>query len=254
MKPVRDAIILMIGRAFLGLASVISIRFYTSVLSKGEVGRYSLLSALGTGVTLALISPVAMYINRRLLEWDREGTAGRHLMSFGRYVLLVTAFAVALFVLLREVVGIGIEVSIQWLVVTVIGTVLIVTLSNTVATSINWLGHRLWFVSLTNLSAWIGLGASTLLATLIRPDAEHWLLGTILGNIPIVLVGSAILWRHLRTNAMSGIVPDIASFSFPVVFAFAWPLVISTGLYWAQTQGYRFVLNEVAGLESVGVF
>ncbi len=254
MKPVRDAMILMIGRAFLGLASVISIRLYTSLLSRGQVGRYSLLSALGTAVTLALISPVAMYINRRLLEWDREGTARRHLVSYGRYLLLVTAFAVALFVLLREVVGIGIQVSIQWLVVAVIGTVLIVTLSNTVATSINWLGYRLWFVTLTNLSAWIGLGASIFLATVIRPDAEHWLLGTILGQIPIVLVGSAILWRLLRTNVMPGIVPDVTSFSFPVVFAFAWPLVISTGLYWAQTQGYRFVLNEVAGLESVGVF
>src|SRR6266480_1815374 len=153
MKPVRDAIILMIGRAFLGLASVISIRLYTSLLSRGEVGRYSLLSALGTGVTLALISPVAMYINRRLLEWDREGTARHHLVFYGRYLLLVTAFAVALFVLLRQVVGIGIHVSIQWLVVTVTGTVLIVTLSNTVATSIIWRGTPLWFVTFTNLSA-----------------------------------------------------------------------------------------------------
>lgn len=254
MKHLRDVIILAIGRGVLVLASIISIRVYTSLLSRAEVGRYSLLSALGTGVTLILISPVGMYINRRLLEWGREGTARRHLLSYGRYLLLVTGIAVALLVLVKTAAGIGIQVSTPWLIVAVVGTVLISTLNNTVVTSINLLGHRLCFATLANLSAWIGLGVSTMLATTVRADAEHWLLGVIVGQIPIVVLGSAILARLFRARIQSVIRPDPTSFSVPVVWSFAWPLVISTGLYWVQTQGYRFVLNDVAGLESVGVF
>ena len=41
---------------------------------------------------------------------------------------------------------------------------------------------------------------------------------------------------------------------FWLLFHFAWPVAISVGFNWLQTQGYRFLMADTLGLVDLGLF
>ena len=73
----RDCLIITAGRVLQRLIDVAAIRLLTTLLTPSEVGNYYLvLSVIGFCV-LTFISPVGMYINRRLHKWHEDGEVMR---------------------------------------------------------------------------------------------------------------------------------------------------------------------------------
>jgi O-antigen/teichoic acid export membrane protein len=257
MNERRDFIIIMVGRGAQIVTGLVSIRLLTSLLSPEEAGRTFILLSLTAFFVLFLISPMGNYINRKTHDWHRNGTIQTNLHLYWICLLGIALFAFLVLLLLKDAIGLGIEITWFWLLAVVAGSLLFNTGNVTITTILNMLGNRIAFVVFTLLTLWVGLGLSFLFVSKVSAQAEYWLAGLILGNLMIFLVAYSYMTRGLSHSKNR---PRSNSLSIPrwntilTVFRFAWPLAIAAVLGWTHTQFYRFVLGHFGGLEALGLF
>ncbi len=257
MNKRLDFITILLGRGLQGVTLIVSIRLMTTLLSTEEAGRYYILLGLTAFFALFLVSPVGNYVNRKTHDWYRDGTISKNLAVVWLYLLAVSVVAFLILLAIRSLAGVGTDVTLIWLIVLVIGSILFNTANVTVITIINMLGNRIWFIAFSILTLWLGLGLSSLFVIKFGARAEYWLAGLIVGQLLIFLPSYWYLIRRLshlenEPGFSSPCISRVNAMSSP--FHFAWPLAITAGLSWVQTQSYRFVLGYVGGLESLGLF
>lgn len=254
MKKIRDIFILTAGRILIVLVSIVYVRILTTLLLPREVGRLNILLSICGWFGLVLVNPVGMYINRKLIEWNKEGSARTYLIYLVQYFLVVSIFAVVSISFLNYFVGLGINVDVIWLFILVSASILLTSGNSSFLGYLNLLGSRAWFVSLTILTLLSGLGFSAFFVLRLFPTAECWLSGQLLTQGVIFIFAMTILFRKLQKPLLMAQHNKDTSFTLPAVFHFAWPLAIGTFLYWCHTQGYRFAFQKIAGLEALGLF
>jgi O-antigen/teichoic acid export membrane protein len=250
LRPTRDLIVILAGRSLIVVLSIATIRLLTTFLTPVEVGRYNILLGLGSGFALVLISPVGSYVNRRIIEWARTGIA---LPQLGRYALIVSVVALlaTLSLLVLQSVGwLGLQIAPPWLVVAVIATVLVSNLSSIAPNALNLFGRRFEYVITSTLTGALALVFSVVLVDAVQGDAEHWIMGSLVGQAASLIVGILLLWNLLKPSQPTG----VPSSAWHGVFRFSAPLAVFNILYWGQTQGFRFVLDQAHGLAAVGLF
>ncbi|MFA6433315.1 MAG: hypothetical protein WCW52_01330 [Elusimicrobiales bacterium] len=250
-KRIKDFILLGFGRGVIALTSVLYIRVFTSLLSPAEVGRMNIILTVSGWFGLVLLNPVGMYMNRRLLEWEKEDRLRSGLNSWAVYLLGVSVFSVILLPVYRNFLGIAIHPL--WLAALVAAGIVITMGNISYAGFLNLMGHRFYFIAGSVLTLWSGLALSALLVKNFTASAEFWLSGQLLGQ---ALAFVLILWFFYKALPA---VPDRAGplpfFSAAApVWNFSWPLSVSVFLYWIHTQGYRFLFQRAAGSEALGIF
>ncbi len=247
-------ILLSLGRIGQIVAQIVSLRVATTLLLPAQMGTVNqMVSAISLGYG-TLVAPVSTYVGRGLLEWSEAGAMQRILWQFLRFVLVVALVLVAGFWLVQSGWNPVRGLSPLW-VALLLGLGLGGQAIDTVSTSgLNLLGHRLLFIFFSNLSVWLGLGlAAGLLLAFKQP--EYWVLGQGLG----VLASSSSILVLFHYASKLPVVPVAASpnsltFTPRKIYSFSWPLVVTQLFWWFQAQGYRFVLDWVAGLQYVGLF
>jgi hypothetical protein len=233
---------------------VVAIRVVTVLLGPEEIGRRELLLSLTSFFALLLISPVGNYLNRQAVEWHLEGRLLASLRRFAWFLAGVAAVAALVVGVLHATSGIGTPIGIGWSIWLVCGSLLVGTLTNQFNGLLNIIGYRGWYVLFANAASWLGLGLSVALVQGRTRDAESWMSGALLGQ-GLVLAGAvAVLGRlgQRPADAMAG-TRAAAGFSFRSVFRFSAPLLVTTAFYWAQTNGYRFVLAGLADVRTIGL-
>ena len=251
--------VLAFGRLLQSVLQILTVRLLTTVLSPFEVGRFYALASVQGWVSLSLGAAPWLYLNRNYLEWRRSNLHGSAFGLFlGYTVLLGVLTALIGWVLLYFSV---VSATILWVVTAgglalwMIGTIV---MSQT-ALLVNLLGHSKIFVILRSGGMIAGLGLATWLATYQSNLAESWIVGLGIGSVGFACVAIVILFRlsnlkfpgsftnredaaHLFTsNRSSG-------------FSFMWPVMVMTGLYWVQSQGYRIPIANSIGEAELGLF
>jgi len=253
MKKVTDIIILTIGRILIMLTSIISIRIFTTLLSPSEIGRLNILLAICSWFSLVVINPVGMYVNRKIIEWNRDGLVQRHLIPLLEFFVVVVGLAIIVVIGLNYFIGLGIDIKIWWIIIIVAGSILLTSGNASFLGWLNLFGKRFSFVFLSVITLWLGLVLSTFFVLKIMAKAEYWFAGQLLGQ-GLVLVEAAILFLRILGKPASFVIQKDRDFTPSLVFRFAWPLAIGTFLYWCHSQGYRFVFQKIAGTEALGLF
>lgn len=248
-----DFVVLFVGRALQALLGLAAIRVMTSTLDPGEVGRMNLVLSVITWFGMLLISPVGNYVLRKAVEWHVEGRLFAAVGGLFIYLLAVGSVGLLVLYVVQQTVGIGTPMSFGWLAWLIVGNVVLATTATMCNGLLNVVGRRTWYVVLANVTSWLGLGLAWLLTAGWARVAEYWLSGLLLGQLAL-LVGSVFLLRSI-TSGRSSVPPPAARAGFNVreVATFAWPLVISTGLYWIETNGYRFLLVRVTDVTTIGL-
>jgi len=241
---------LAVGRLSIVLASVVSVRLMTTVLSPTEVGRYSVLLAFTMWFSLTLVSPAGNYINRRFLEWVGRAVLWHQLRHYAGLLVIIACFAAGTSYGVRNTGLLGLPIRGDVLILCVTGILIFLTANTILADFLNVLGHRGLYVLYASATAWLGLAASVLFTHALAHTAELWIAGQIAGWAVLSVVGYLSL-RHCVAEARI----DVPAHSLHEqgLWAFAWPLVISTSLYWFQVQGYRIELEHWTGAAAVGV-
>lgn len=229
-------------------------RVATTMLSPAEMGRISLVMTTVSFFAMFLINPVGMFINRRLHAWKQSGVAACYLKNYIGYLLMTSMIASVGVVAICISGAVDFGLSLTWLIVIVCGSLLFNTLNQTAIPSLNLLGNSLTFVLLSLATMTASFAGALALAKIVQPAAQYWMLGLIIGQAVIGVVGAEILFRNIQPKAQVYKNPKIQVGHLQVLFNFAWPIAISAGLGWVQGQGYRFVIHGHLGLAQLGLF
>jgi O-antigen/teichoic acid export membrane protein len=241
--PFRELVWLFGGRIIAAFVALLSFRLATELLTPFEFGTFAILTAIQTFCGLLLVNPVGQHINRLTHAWMDEGVVLSRLKPFGWYLVGVGAVG--------GVLG-GFSVDQPGRAMAALGLILVVIGASWNATAIpllNMLGARMPAVTWTVLTAVVGLTTSLLLAR-ISPTAGMWILGQALGLLTGAAIAMADLRRRLPTIASAGPPPPL--FTRSLFLTFLLPLAAATGLMWFQLNGYRFIVRDLWGLESLG--
>lgn len=247
-------IFIIFGRAAQFLLALAMMRVATTLLSPEEMGRVSLVLTTIAFFALFLVNPVGMFINRRLHAWQASGVARQYLVRHVWYLLSVALIAaIGLpFLYLSGVVNFGI--SIGWLIFLVCGSLVFNTINQTAIPSLNLLGDSRRFILLSVATIAASFICATLLVQLVQPSAQYWLLGMLLGQTLLAVLGTGVLFAQLSETGTLQIPQVIQRRHLRVLFNFAWPVAIAAGLGWIQSQGYRYLMEGQLGLASLGLF
>lgn len=246
--------VILFGRAAQFLLALAMMRVATTLLSPEEMGRMSLVTTTTAFFALFLINPVGMFINRRLHAWQSSGLARHYLTRYAGYLILVSAFSAACLALLHMAGAVNFGMPAGWLIFLICGSLLFNTLNQTSIPSLNLLGDSGRFVALSIATIATGFACAALLAALIRPVAEYWLLGLLLGQTALAAIGTKVLFARLRASGTAASLPAIHGRHLRTLFNFAWPVAIAVGLGWVQNQGYRYFMEDRLGLAELGLF
>lgn len=239
------------GRAAQFVLLLLAMRMATSYLPPAEMGRLSLITAATTLFALFLVNPVGMFINRRFHAWDALGRAKYYLKLHWIYLVAVSMAAAASLAVLNQVHAFGFQFNTTWLLILVCGALIFNTVNQTAIPSLNLMEFRGRFMSLTLATIGAGLASSYALVEIFQPTAEYWLLGLLIGQTIFAVIGVKLFFDKLRPEGPHA---KISRPQLRLLFDFAWPVAISVGFNWLQTQGYRFFVADSLGLVALGLF
>lgn len=247
-------ITIIFGRAAQFLLALAMVRVATTLLTPEEMGRVSLVLTTIAFFALFLINPVGMFINRRLHAWRASGVAKHYLLRYVSYLLLVafiTALGLPLLYMIRMV---DFGLSLGWLIFLVCGSLLFNTINQTAIPSLNMLGDSGRFVLLSVATIAASFACAVLLVEWMHPSAQYWLLGLLLGQTILAVIGAGVLFSRLQNSPQQQVRPTIRKRHLKTLYSFAWPVAIAAGLGWVQGQGYRYLMESQLGLVQLGLF
>jgi O-antigen/teichoic acid export membrane protein len=247
-------ITILFGRAAQFLLALVMMRVATTLLSPEEMGRVALVLTTIAFFALFLINPVGMFINRRLHAWQASGVARHYLIRYVSYLLFVALLAaISLpFFYMAGVADFGISVG--WLIFLVCGSLLFNTINQTAIPSLNMLGYSGRFVLLSVATIAASFACAVLLVQMVQPSAQYWLLGLLLGQTFLGVIGTMVLSTQLQKTGVIHVQPAMHKRHLQALFSFAWPIAIAAGLGWVQGQGYRYLMEGQLGLAQLGLF
>lgn len=226
-------------------------RVVTTYLPPSEMGRLSLITAATAFFALFLVNPIGMFINRRLHAWDASGRAKHYLKLHWIYLISISLMAALTLTFVNWVHAFGFQFNTLWLLVLVCGSLFFNTVNQTAIPSLNMLELRGHFVVLTLATIGVGFACSVALVEYFSLTAEYWLLGLLVGQTIFAIIGVKLLFSRLRPAMPPG---KLSRPHMKLLFDFAWPVAISVGFNWLQTQGYRFFVADSLGLAALGLF
>ena len=253
MKEIKDFLILTSGHIFQGIILLASTRIITSLLSPAQMGRFSIIYTIAALFFSLFITPVGAYTQRKIIEWNLEGSVRYYARMYIYYLLLSGIFAAIIVLFIKHIAKIGIDISNWWIVTLVFGLIFFTYLNSFFYGVLNIFKKRLWFVICSNLTLCLGLATSLILVLLFSKSAECWISGQIIGQILVIFIGGILFYKTIKKPKGEIVYPRYISLLLNV-FNFAWPISIATIILWSQTQGYRFLLKGVGGIEVLGFF
>lgn len=238
------------GRLFNFVLLFAAIKLLTSLLSPEEVARvYLVMSLVGFFVSL-LIGSVGMYINRHLHVWNENGWTQQYYNYYWGYLLVVCTLAALLLTLLAGLGSLGYMAG-GWFVFLVVVMLLSLVVNQTTIPGLNMFNYRGWYVSLSLLTAIVSLASSSVLVLYFSPEAEFWISGQAFGHALLAVIGGVVFYSRLSSPKEVG---EITKEQIKNFLHFVWPISVAVGMGWAQTQGYRFVMESGLGLYELGLF
>jgi O-antigen/teichoic acid export membrane protein len=198
-----------------------------------------------------LINPIGMFINRRLHDWTADDRCRTYFHWFGGYIIFAALFST--FTMVAMAIGmpklIGIESFSDFALIGVLlafGAVI-----QTLIPSLNLLGKWISF-TLLNLGALTSsLFFSILTCTTIEASAEHWLVGTLAGQVIFSVIS---YWFFFKSQRKFNYLFRPSYKQIKTLVSFSWPISIAVGLQWIYMQGYRFLMASRLDPLEFGLF
>jgi len=247
-------ITIIIGRATQFILALAMLRVATTLLSPEEMGKVSLALTTIAFFAMFLVNPVGMFINRRLHAWQENGSARAYLERYVGYlvgVALLAAISLPLFNL-SGLVNFGMPIG--WLVALVCASLIFNTINQTSIPSLNMLGDIRRFVALSVATLAASFVCAVTLVETVQTSAQYWVLGLLLGQMLLAVVGTRMLFAKLGLHGVLPASPGIRGRHLRVLFDFAWPVAFAAGLGWVQSQGYRYIMESHLGMAQLGLF
>lgn len=254
-KGKLNLITIIVGRGLQFVLALATLKFATTLLSPEEMGKVSLILTSTAFFAMFFINPVGMFINRRLHTWQANGSARVYFEHFWKYLGAVATVAASGLLLFDMAGWVNFGVPLVWLVVLVCGSLIFNTINQTSIPSLNMLGDTRTFVVLSVATMGASFVCAVALVWAVKPSAQYWVLGLLLGQTLLAIAGTQMLFGRLRLNCVLPMeMSELRKQHFLVLFEFAWPVVLAAGFGWVQGQSYRYILESQLGVAQLGLF
>lgn len=248
-------IIVMLGRIGQIFLAFLTVRIATMILLPEEMARVFLISSVIAFFAATLVNPVGVFITRRLYSWGLTGKIRQYFNYFWLYLIIISFIATVLTLIFVRANLLTFHTNIVWLLLLVFCSLIASTINSTIIPSMNLLGYKTRFVYFTLATAAASLIIAVFMLMLIKPKAEYWLVGLLLGQLLVGIVGGKIFYRLIQHPTKNNKhTTGVQSDHVKLLWRFAWPILVSAILIWMQTQSYRFFMENSLGLIEVGLF
>jgi O-antigen/teichoic acid export membrane protein len=230
--------------------ALVSVRLFTSLLTKGEVGNIYLINSMFSFFGLALINPVGLYMNRKIHRWAEEGNILNRFAVFNLYLLSLALLSAGVVFIANRYGKVGGTIDLNLLVLFLMLSVYFTTWNQTIIPTLNLLNHRVSFVVFTLLTLGFGLLVSIVLVQSVAPTAVSWLTGQLIAQAVFALAALVYFNKVVRGGVHLTAVRDVITReNLNNVLRFVFPLGCTTFFMWLQNQSYRIVIEKTIGVE-----
>ena len=184
IKQKKDVLIILIGRLLSVFASLVLVRLGTEMLTSAEMGSVAQLIGFAGVVYLLFFLPLWHYFTRHLLEWHESKTLFNHIKYLVKYLIYSVIIIGFLVYLVQDISNIIQNIEIFWVVFLIMMNFLFQALSKIATDGFNILGHRIKFVILSNLIAWLSVALAYYLYKQ-HGTATSWVLGIFFSYVPV---------------------------------------------------------------------
>ena len=249
----RNYTIIGIGRALQVLIALAAMRLLTRLLSGSEVGNVYLVLSITSYFSLVFLSPVGLYITRRLNDWHKEGVLLDYFACYNIYVLAVSLSVFPVLFFVKGVFGIAADISALGLCLLAFGYIYAGTWNSTIIPALNMLHHRLSFVVFSTATLLLSLVFSVFLVKVYSPSSVMWISGQIIGLLAATAAALLYFRRKVRYSLNFGLVWGVIKKPrLRGIAKFSSPLLVTTFFMWMQNQSYRLVVEKNIGLDFLG--
>lgn len=250
----RIAILIGAGRFGEAALNLLQIRLYSEILTTIQVGRLSLLLTVIGFLPQLFIAPTGSYVQRQATEWKVEGRLWTEMLSFEYFLwMLIPIPAVGFYFAMSLPVGTESFSYVQLLLLS-IGTIVLAGTHLNFPIVLNILGHRGWFVFISNAGLFLGIAIAAILTYSGFATAETWQGGILIGY-GIMVPASLWMMRYYSKDAPPKIVPvRAAGFFDRGAWNYCLPLFITALCFWLQTYGYRLAMSARLSVAIIGIF
>jgi O-antigen/teichoic acid export membrane protein len=246
--------VIAVGRVLQILLSLASVRIMTTLLPAAEVGNYYLIFTITSFFAMAFLNPVGVYQNRNTHRWADEQVIYNRLFVFTCYLLAVCLLTLPTVYCLHHFAGFGSSIPLAQLLLFVMIGLFCVTWNSIIVPLLNLLQHRVSFVLFSTVTLALGLSLSVIIVQRDTTSAVAWLSGQATAQLFVAVVALLYCRRVIPGSfTLAEVRSATGGNNYRTVLAFALPLAVTTLLMWLQSQSYRMIVEQRAGIEFLGM-
>ena len=218
----------------------------TSIFNPSQMGDYYLVIAFMSFISLFILNPIGIYVNRNTIVWGKDKSLGSRLksLSFKIYPILILLFSLIYFIANKYF---EITKSFSWDIFLIIILVLLFkTNSETYASCLNILNKRKVFIYSQIFTPLLTLIFFLGLIMILPIKINIWFYALVIANGAIFIY----LFKFLSAFNFN----DTYQWTIKNIFSFSSPLIISNLFMWFVFEGYRFLLEPKVNVIQFGLF
>ena len=146
--------------------------------------------------------------------------------------------------LLQDISNIIQNIEMFWVVLLIMMNFLFQALSKIATDGFNILGHRIKFVILSNLIAWLSVALAYYLYKQ-HGTATSWVLGIFFSYVPVSFF-VILLLKNTKDGKRYIDLSEIVRINYRPMLKFSVPIVFMAFFWWITSQGYKFIVQDLS--------
>ena len=242
----KKIIILLLSRIIQVIASFALLKMSMVFLSPEEMGRFYLLVTMISFVCFSMLGPIGQFANRFCHEWKNENILWSSVIKINNIFVLISVIFGIFVAVSQNYLDLMESFSTEVLLFCAIGGGIFNSLSTLFPGILNIVGHYLSFAILFALNAIFILVFSYITVNIAEPNAEAWMIAKLCGQALVTHIAMFLFWKMYKSNLKT-------KFDISKLVSYSYPLGITAILMWTQGEGYRFIIENVYGVEYLGL-
>ena len=248
----NDFLIILVGRTFYVLLTVLSIRIMSSMLSEEEIGNYYLILAYIFFFTSGIISPFGSYITRNINLWKQNRNIQNALLVYLFYGFLISLLSLLVAYIIFDIYGYSVTLERTKIYIYIFLTIFVGNTHNAILGLANIMGYRVFYIKYLILTVLFGLLLAIAANIIFDPNALNWLFGFLLAESILIFLVVYRLNIIIKGRISFEIIKiKLSKDNILRVLLYSSPLLMVSMLSWIQNYSYRFIIEYKYGLETL---
>jgi hypothetical protein len=240
----KDILILGLGNIPRFILLIVYTRLQTFFLDYENLSKFYLVFSIYTFFSFIIIGPVGTYVTRNILEWYKSNQINSGLKT----IFLRIIIPIAIFALISiSSLGSALEISSNSIYIALIIFFIIIakTANELIFPVFNLIDKNLIYLSLVLIFHILNPVFSVVIIKIYEPSFNFWLIGLILSNLVVAIIGWNIISKLPQNNRVE--------INFKQLKSFSYYIMIGNILAWTLTDGFRFIAEVKIGLVNTGI-